>query len=747
MSNDFSSLFSPRGAVRFRWAAARLLLPLILAGFQVSGADSNQPKVFRFSQDSAGQGFEVALDELYSTATRGFQPIAECKDLETLHQVATASAETRGGGFAPVLYLAGVTRSQQTVRIATPSILAELGAGVDPVEAATRAGLVWVPHRHVPAGHAMFRAATASESLLAVGRLSRLPGVISVEPMLASSPKTMSLPSDVMAALQWHLVNPVASGGNIPIDVGGITNVWNNYRGKGIMISIVDSGVDYRHPDLAPHYDTQLDYDYVRNNDDADPKGGSAHGTSVAGCSAAVGDNNLGVVGVAYEASLTGIRLITGDPVPDDAMADALFHSNTVVHVSNNSWGKADSFGLVYVGGNLLKQALKRGAIEGRGGKGTIYMFAAGNSALEGSDANYGNSNSKDVISVGAISYIGDRCSYSEPGACVAISAPSGDQFRTDLSLRGILTTDIRGTEGSNPGSFPGDDVSDLDYTRQFNGTSAATPIASGVVALVLQANPNLTYRDLKEVLMRTAKVVQPSDSDWVTNSSGLHHNHQFGAGLINAEGAVQAAQSWRLLGPEVELAFSEPAVPRQVLDNDPQGAVFEFNVTNANIRVEHMTVTLSAAHDSWGDLEVTLISPKRVRSRLAEVHNGRPGYAYRNWTFSSVRHWGESAQGVWRVVVSDRRPGTRGSVTALSMNLYGSQPTMVMTGTAVKDGILLKCSAAAPGWHGAVEYSSDLRTWKLLSNVTIGNDGEGILIDRNPAAPFARFYRAKLAP
>lgn len=730
------------------------LAPLSLWALVQSSAwaAASQAPVPAFAGAASGGGgtFEVALDELYSSAHGGFQPIAEVAGLAQLQAVAAASGEARGGEFAPVLYLKGSGRSEQTARIATSQILAQLADGANPVEIARAARLGWVSNPGMPAGYFLFQAASPADALTQVASLRQVPGVTAADPMLGTRYQPMGLSADPLEGLQWHLVNPIASGGDIPIDIGGITNVWSRFRGEGMVIAIVDTGVDYLHPDLAPHYVTRLQHDYADNDRDPFPDvdaPGHPHGTAVAGCAAAVGNNRLGVVGVAYEAQITGLRILNGRFVSDANTAACLSHSNSVIHVMNNSWGKGDPFGLAAFD-PLTRAAVHRASREGRGGRGLIHLFSAGNSAQELSDANYGYSSCIDVISVGAISYIGDRCSYSEQGACLAISAPSGDQFRGDLGLRGILTTDMTGANGYNPPpTDPGDEEPDVNYTRQFNGTSAAAPIASGVVALVLQSNPELRYRDLKEVLMRTAKVVQPADPDWSTNSSGLHHNHQFGAGLINADGAVRLAQDWQLLGPETNVTVAARGLPIAIPDNNPSGVSFDFVVTNSNLRVEHATITLTAPHPSWGDLEVTLVSPKRVRSRLTRLNDGRPGYAYRNWELSSVRHWGEAGEGVWRVVVADRRADEVGSVTGLSLTLYGSTPRVSLSGKRTKDGVLLTCSSAAPGWKAVVESSSNLKDWAVLRQVTISDNGRGLLSDRSPEAPFARFYRVRPTP
>ena len=142
------------------------------------------------------------------------------------------------------------------------------------------------------------------------------------------------------------------------------------------------------------------------------------------------------------------------------------------------------------------------GVSTGRGGKGVIYTLAGGNGLNCQEDVNYdGYANLIQVFAIGAIDYHGAQSSYSEPGACLVVSAPGGDDNQW------LTTTDLIGSDGDNKNGGGGE-LSDVNYTQMFGGTSAATPLVSGVIALVLQANTNLNYRDVKEILL--APVGQP---------------------------------------------------------------------------------------------------------------------------------------------------------------------------------------------------------------------------------------------
>lgn len=475
-------------------------------------------------------------------------------------------------------------------------------------------------------------------------------------------------PNDPLFPEQWHLKNTGQNGGTPGIDVN-VTGVWSNYRGSGLMIGIVDDGLQTGHTDLWQNVNTSIDIDF--NGGDKDPNPDVTqdfHGTACAGVAAARGNNGRGVCGAAPEATLVGIRLI-GGPATDQDEADALSHSNQLIFISSNSWGPNDDGKTLAGPGALTQAALRNMCANGRSGKGTIFAWAAGNGADYGDNANKdGYANSIYTIAIGAVSDQGTKASYSEPGACVVVCAPSSS---FDPDRQGITTTDLMGNNGYNYAGAAGE-LADVNYTKTFGGTSSATPLAAGVMALILQAAPNLGWRDMQEILIRTAKKNAASDPDWITNGGGFHFNHKYGAGLLDAAAAVALATTWSNLGPQISIASVQTNLALSIPDNNATGVTRTFAFSNVSLRVEHATLTVDISHANRGDLEVVLVSPFGTTSRLMEVH-GDTGDHYRNWTFSSVRHWGEQANGTWTVRVADRRSGTSGTLNYLKLELFGT--------------------------------------------------------------------------
>src|SRR5207253_7126298 len=172
------------------------------------------------------------------------------------------------------------------------------------------------------------------------------------------------------------------------------------------------------------------------------------------------------------------------------------------------------------------------------------------------------------------------------------------------------------------------------------------------------------------------------------------------------------------------------------------------FTVTNTGWRVEHLTLALTAPHPYCGDLAVTVTSPGGIQSRLAELHGPVDNTTnYLAWTFSSVRHWGEKANGAWTVKVADLYPGVTGTLKAVELNLYGTVPAAMLTLDRTNQHLALNLEAAAPGWKYAIDASTNGLAWTELIALTIPTVGRTNYTETNVLEPNQRFYRARLLP
>lgn len=244
--------------------------------------------------------------------------------------------------------------------------------------------------------------------------------------------------------------------------------------------------------------------------------------------------------------------------------------------------------------------ALSTGVLQGRGGKGIIYVFASGNGYAQGDDINFGGfTNSRFTISVGAVGKDGLHASYSTPGAALFVSGPGGDA--EDVSK--LMTAGLGGT-----------------CTDSGPGTSFACPVVSGVIALMLKANPSLTWRDVQGILASTSQRVtsDPDDSTAMINGAGVWHSNLYGFGIINADAAVAASEKWQLL-PKEEMIFGESAVENIEIKDDGStiSSVISIPPVNADFVIEAVEILLDLQHSSRGDLSVVLKSPKQTASIL----------------------------------------------------------------------------------------------------------------------------------
>lgn len=468
---------------------------------------------------------------------------------------------------------------------------------------------------------------------------------------------------------QWHLNNTGQRGGIVGADAN-LEPAWNaGWSGTGVTIAIVDDGVQIAHEDLSDNV-IPGSHDYIDGDDDPSPTGDrDHHGTACAGVAAARGYNNIGVRGSAPLGNLLGYRLL--DAKTDINEADALARNAQIVDISSNSWGPPD-VGFLLAGPSALTQAaLHEGVTQGRGGKGLIYVWAGGNGLGYDDNSNYdGYANSLFTIAVAASTDAGRQSWYSEPGANILVNAPSNG------GAAGITTTDRMGAVGYTDGN----------YTDSFGGTSSATPLVSGAIALALEANPALTWRDIKQLLAKTAFQNDPSDTDWTTNAAGLNINHKYGYGRIDAAALVTAAQTWTLLPTALRqiVKRSAPSTPipdgvgEQGACGDP--AVSTLEVTE-DLNIEFVALWFQSAHPFWGDLDIRLTSPSGTESVLAETHDIENDYdipydAYAaGWSFGIERLIDEPSQGTWTLSVRDCWSKDTGRIDAWQLEIFGTDP------------------------------------------------------------------------
>ena len=471
--------------------------------------------------------------------------------------------------------------------------------------------------------------------------------------------------ADPLQSAQWYL--PAL----------GLDKLNGQVSGAGITVGMVDDGIDTAHPDLQARIDFAKSYDTVYDTQDGKNKipyptnpMGDFHGTAVAGIIVSAQNNETGIVGIAPDAQIASTRVKwTWDQITQALGLQYQFD------VSNNSWGAIDPFADNFNSTALTfaYEALRKGVEDGRDGMGTVFVFSAGNSAAYGENTNYHNfQNAREVITVAAANSDGSVASFSTPGASVLVGAYGVDLLTTDRHEKGLgLNTS---------GNYTG-----------FSGTSAAAPVVSGVAALMLEANPLLGYRDVQEILALSAS--HPDSMSWKTNGAsnwnlgGMQFNDQLGFGLVNAYAAVQLADTWTQKDSAInEAVASARAFGLQVDIPDGEGAYTKTFHIDSKLSVEHVELGIDLRHTRLGDLIVELTSPSGTVTTLMDrptvnaeqpfglsgADSGVPTHLL--WDLSSVQFWGEQATGDWTVSVRDVRAEETGSLSSLSLRVYGAR-------------------------------------------------------------------------
>ena len=368
----------------------------------------------------------------------------------------------------------------------------------------------------------------ASEAASTLGDWQASGLIEAAYPLIERAMEPRWTPNDAKFNEQWHLVNTGQTGGISSEDVN-ITGAWNSYKGAGVVIGIVDDGLDWNHPDIFTDYDSSLDYDFCNNDGDPTPTSNNAHGTAAGGVAAATGNNGIGVTGAAPEATLVGLQLISCSTT-DVRESNTLGHERQSIDIYSNSWGPSDDGETLSGPGPLMLAALEADALQGRNGNGNIITWAAGNGLDDNDNSNYdGYANLRYTIAVTAVDHKGRQSYYAEPGANILVASPSNGDGES------ITTTDIEGSGGYSNG----------DYTSTFGGTSSATPLVSGIIALMFEANANLTWRDVQHILVETSRKNHANDPSWSTNGAGHLVSHKYGFGVIDAGAAVAASVNW----------------------------------------------------------------------------------------------------------------------------------------------------------------------------------------------------------
>ncbi|XP_073835799.1 furin-like protease 1 isoform X2 [Musca autumnalis] len=505
---------------------------------------------------------------------------------------------------------------------------------------------------------------------------------------------------------KWEHMWYLNRGGDLDMNV---IPAWKEgITGKGIVVTILDDGLESDHPDIIHNYDPKASYDVNSLDEDPMPHydlaDSNRHGTRCAGEVAATANNSICAVGIAFGASVGGVRMLDGD-VTDAVEARSLSLNPQHIDIYSASWGPDDDGKTVDGPGELASRAFIEGVTKGRAGKGSIFIWASGNGGREMDNCNCdGYTNSIWTLSISSATEDGFVPWYSEKcSSTLATTYSSGSQAEKQ-----VVTTDLHHS-----------------CTVSHTGTSASAPLAAGIAALVLESNKNLTWRDMQHIVVRTAKPANLIDPTWSKNGVGRRVSHSFGYGLMDAAAMVRLARQWKTVPEQQRCEINAPHVDKVI---PPKSHItLQLSVKNClNINfLEHVQAKITLTSQRRGDIQLNLISPAGTKVTLLtpRVHDTSHS-GFNQWPFMSVHTWGESPHGNWQLEIHNEGR-YMAQITQWDLIFYGTEEPAQPDDPFPLNSNKLN-SFAAEAERNDVEYDSESQ-WrdmqKLSESGTMNHD------------------------
>ncbi|EZA62232.1 Furin, partial [Ooceraea biroi] len=516
-------------------------------------------------------------------------------------------------------------------------------------------------------------------------------------------------PSNILNMLndeRWPQMWYLNRGKGLDMNVQG---AWaEGITGSGVVVTILDDGLEKDHPDLQKNYDPQASYDVNSHDEDPMPRydmvDSNRHGTRCAGEVAATANNSICAVGVAFGAGVGGVRMLDGD-VTDAVEARSLSLNPQHIDIYSASWGPDDDGKTVDGPGELATRAFIEGitkhyitelvnvapqrefrvrghaymclgtrrsvlsryngttglgeakapVISGRNGKGSIFVWASGNGGRDHDNCNCdGYTNSIWTLSISSATENGLVPWYSE--ACSSTLATTYSSGST--GEKQVVTTDLHHY-----------------CTSSHTGTSASAPLAAGICALALEANRDLTWRDMQHIVVRTAKPANLQAPDWVVNGVGRNVSHSFGYGLMDATAMVRLARRWRTVPEQHKCEVSAPHTGRPIPPKSQLILDLHVKECSGVNFLEHVQAKVSLMATRRGDLQIHLTSPQGTKSTLlAKRPHDVSKAGFSQWPFMSVHTWGERPHGVWKLEIhNEGRYLGRATLHEWALIFYGT--------------------------------------------------------------------------
>lgn len=495
------------------------------------------------------------------------------------------------------------------------------------------------------------------------------------------------LEGDPLFKYQWYLKSEgtvVSNTNGVATIVGNDLNILDVYRYQRgdinhTLVQVVDTGVELAHEDLIIDLEHSLNSITGRQDPTATKQVSSydkvspfeiGHGTAVAGIIGAINNNDVGVRGVVPHVKIAGSNWLEEQSLSE---LERLWYSGVGANdilVSNNSWGT------YMIKDRGFEDILQLASEQLRDAKGRLFVFASGNDRESYGNANLSYvANNRYAITVASLNYKNQYSYYSNPGSNVLVSAYGGGSYDESPT---IATTLLMGESyyeselGNEKGAITFDDDLERNYTFAMNGTSAATPMVSGVLALVLESCPELSWRDVKWLLSYTSKKIDPENEKWIENGAKRTHNVNYGFGLIDANRMIEECRSpyYTLLGEEREALVELPKLNLYIPDTNTTKSIYVK--MEESMTIEWVELTVDSDHPYVGDYEIILISPSGTKTEIITPNELRSNYYSGGFRFSSAAFIGEESEGSWQVEITDRLHLDSGTIYSVSLHIYG---------------------------------------------------------------------------
>jgi len=438
-------------------------------------------------------------------------------------------------------------------------------------------------------------------------------------------------------------------------------------------IQVVDGGID-KHPDID--LDINNSINSINNTLDPTPTEGFStnptqifyrgHGTAVAGIIGARGFNNIGIRGIAPTVKIAGSNWLESE---DISKLDEVWCADNNITISNNSWGTK------FIDDFSYETIMEKASNELRDGRGRIFVFAGGNEREEFSNANLSYLlNNPYSITVSAINHKNQYASYSTAGSNILVSAYGGEHYYSAPTIFTTFTPNHTMSESElmdSKGPITIDEDTNRSYTYAMNGSSAAAPMVSGALALVLDMCPSLSWRDIRWLIALSSTKIDENNSEWITNSFSLSHNNNYGFGRINPLGMVEICLSpdYKNLPKQIK---SEITIDYESIIPDNNQSVEKLFIIDRDMQIDWVGLTVTLDHKFAGDIEIELVSPSGTISHIIDK-NFINFNAYKDgFRFSTVSLMGERSKGVWRVKIRDALLDDRGVLKRLKLEIRG---------------------------------------------------------------------------